>query len=299
MTPAEAGTLLDNNADMRDITATLVDLAVRGKIRIEEQQNPKILGLFGGGTEYALHRLNSGDALAPHEVRVYDGIFDGRGSRVALDDLKDEFYEQLPAIRDAVFEALKAHGYYRDRPDKVKQKWTILGVGLGVAVGVGGSMLSSAFLLTPVPFIVAGVLTGIIVLIFAQHMPARTEAGTRALEQVLGFEEFLRRVESEHLKRVIIGHPELFDKYLPFAMAFGVEKQFARAFEGIYTEAPRWYVGPSVTSFNMSHFSGSMSQLSRAAGTTMSSSPRSSSGSGFGGGGSSGGGGGGGGGGAF
>jgi uncharacterized membrane protein len=101
------------------------------------------------------------------------------------------------------------------------------------------------------------------------------------------------------LKRVIIGHPELFDKYLPFAMAFGVERQFARAFEGIYTESPRWYVGPSMTHFSVGHFSSSMSQLSSVAGTTMSSSPRSSSGSGFGGGGSSGGGGGGGGGGAF
>jgi uncharacterized membrane protein len=154
-------------------------------------------------------------------------------------------------------------------------------------------------LLTPVPFIIAGVLSAIIVLIFAQIMPARTESGTRALEQVLGFEEFLRRAEAEHFKRIIVGHPELFDKYLPFAMAFGVEKQFARAFEGIYTESPRWYVGPSVSGFSVSHFTTNMSHLSSVAATTMSSSPRSSGGSGFGGGGSSGGGGGGGGGGAF
>ncbi len=118
---------------------------------------------------------------------------------------------------------------------------------------------------------------------------------------MLGFEEFLRRVEAEHLKRVIIGHPELFDKYLPYAMAFGVEQQFARAFEGIYTQAPQWYVGPSMMNFSVSHFSSSMSHLSTVAGMTLSSSPRSSSGSGFGGGGGgfSGGGGGGGGGGAF
>jgi uncharacterized membrane protein len=299
MTPAEAGTLLDNRADMRDITATLVDLAVRGKIRIEETQSPKILGLFGGGTEYTLHRLGSEGQLAPHESRVFDGVFDGRGARVPLDDLKDEFYKELPPISDAIYDALTAHGFYRNRPDKVKQNWTILGLGIGIAVAVGGSFISKVFLLTPVPFIVAGVLTGIILLLFAQHMPARTESGTRALEQVLGFEEFLRRVESEHLKRVIIGHPELFDKYLPFAMAFGVQKQFARAFEGIYTESPRWYVGPHVSAFNVSHFTNNMSQLSSVAATTMSSSPRSSGGSGFGGGGSSGGGGGGGGGGAF
>jgi uncharacterized membrane protein YgcG len=298
MTPAEAGTLLDNSADMRDITATLVDLAVRGQMRIEEHQNPKFLGLFGGGTEYTLHQLITADGLAPHEARVFNGIFD-RGNVVDLSDLKDEFYKQLPPIRDAIFDKLKESGFYRARPDKVRQRWIAYAVGTALLIGLGGTYLSPLFLLTPVPFIIAGLVAGVVVAVFAQIMPARTEAGTRALERVLGFEEFLRRVESEHLKRVIIGHPELFDKFLPFAMAFGVERQFAKAFEGIYTQAPQWYVGPGMTNFSVSHFSSSMSHLSSAAGTTMSSSPRSSGGSGFGGGGSSGGGGGGGGGGAF
>jgi hypothetical protein len=303
MTPAEAGTLLDNSADMRDITATLVDLAVRGDLRIEERQNPKLFGLFGGGTEFTFHRLKEPGDLRSHESRVFTGIFASHGDKVDLSDLKDEFYTQLPPIRDAIYDQLKERGYYRNRPDKVKQTWTGIAIGLGLLIGVGGSFISSLFQLTPVSFIIAGIVVGIFMLVFAQIMPARTEAGARALEQVLGFEEFLRRVESENLKRIIIGHPELFDKYLPFAMAFGVERQFAKAFAGIYTEPPQWYVGPSMMNFNVSHFSSSMSHLSSAASTTMTSSPRSSSGSGFGGGGggggSSGGGGGGGGGGAF
>ncbi len=299
MTPAEAGTLMDNSADMRDITATLVDLAVRGYLRIEEHQNPKLFGLFGGGTSYSLQRLKSVDGLTPHEVTVFDGIFSKHGDHVELDELKDEFYKELDPIRNAIFDRLTGSGFYRNRPDKVKRNWTGAAFGLAIAIGVGGTFVSKAFLLTPVPFVLAAILTLIILLLFAQIMPARTEMGARALEQVLGFEEFLRRVEAEHLKRIIIGHPELFDKFLPFAMAFGVEKQFARAFDGIYTQPPQWYVGPSVVSFNASHFSTSISHLSTVAGTTLSSSPRSSGGSGFGGGGGSGGGGGGGGGGAF
>lgn len=299
MTPAEAGTLIDNSAEMRDITATLVDLAVRGYIRIEEQQNPKLFGLFGGGTTYMLHRLKASDGLSPHEVAVFNGIFSERGDHVPLDELKDEFYKQLNPIRDAIFDQLTGNGFYKSRPDKVKQNWTGLAFGFGIVIGVGGAFASKAFLLTPVPFVIAGVVSFIIVVLFAQIMPARTETGARALENVLGFEEFLRRVEADHLKQIIVGHPELFDKFLPYAMAFGVEKQFARAFEGIYTQPPQWYVGPSVMNFNVSHFSTSMSHLSTVAATTLSSSPRSSGGSGFGGGGGSGGGGGGGGGGAF
>jgi len=306
MTPAEAGTLIDNSADMRDITATLVDLAVRGYLRIEEHQTPKLFGLFGGATTYTLHRLKTSDGLKLHEAAVFHGIFASNVDDVPLDDLKDEFYEQLPLIQDAIYDELKDGGFYRDRPDKVQKKWYTLAIGLTVLIAAGGAYLAKLVLLTAIPFIAASILVLLILVGFAQIMPARTEPGTRALEHVLGFEEFLRRVESENLKRIIVGHPELFDKYLPFAMAFGVEKQFARAFEGIYTQPPQWYVGPSVLNFNVSHFSSSVSSLSSVAGTTMSSTPRSSSGSGFGGGGgggggggSSGGGGGGGGGGAF
>ena len=64
-------------------------------------------------------------------------------------------------------------------------------------------------------------------------------------------------------------------------------------------QPPTWFVGPSMTHFNVSSFSANLSHLSTTAGSTLTSSPRSSGGSGFGGGGSSGGGGGGGGGGAF
>jgi len=147
-----------------------------------------------------------------------------------------------------------------------------------------------------VPFVAAGALVGLILMCFAAVMPARSVAGARTLEQILGFEEFLRRVESEHLRRIIVGHPELFDRYLPFARAFGVERKWARAFEGIYREPPRWYVGPSITDFSVGRLTTRRADLTTTAGSTMTSSPRSSGGSGFGGGGFSGGGGGGGGG---
>jgi uncharacterized membrane protein len=230
---------------------------------------------------------------------MLDGIFRRHGTRVELSDLKEEFYTELPGIKSGIFDRLLGRGFYHARPDKVRTHWMVAGVLLGAAIAIGGAAMAAGFLMTPVPFVAAGVLVAAILLWFSRIMPARTEAGARALEHVLGFEEFLRRVESDNLKRIIIGHPELFDRYLPFAMAFGVERRWARAFEGIYTQPPTWYVGPSMAHFNVNSFSASLAHLSTTAGSTLTSSPRSSSGSGFGGGGSSGGGGGGGGGGAF
>jgi hypothetical protein len=301
LTPGEAGTLMDNTPDMRDITATLVDLAVRGHLRFEERDDSKLFGLIKQ-REYVLHRLAPPDRtgpLAPHEQRLLDGVFSGRGETVALSDLEDEFYAKLPGIRSAIFDRLLERGLYHARPDRVRQRWHVGGLMLGLAVGIGGSMLADRLLLTPVPFFVAGILVAAIVVGFGFVMPARSVAGARALEAVLGFEEFLRRVEREQYRKVIVGHPELFDRYLPFAMAFGVEKKWARAFEDIYTQSPGWYTGPALTQFSVGRLSSGLADFSTKAGTTLASSPRSSSGSGFGGGGSSGGGGGGGGGGGF
>jgi uncharacterized membrane protein len=130
-------------------------------------------------------------------------------------------------------------------------------------------------------------------------MPARTTNGTRALEGVLGFEDFLAHVESDRFNRMI-KTPEMFEKFLPFAMALGVEKNWSKAFANIYTQPPQWYQGGSFgPPFFAYGFVNSLNSMSTQAASTFASAPRSSGGSGFGGGGSSGGGFGGGGGGGF
>jgi uncharacterized membrane protein len=126
-------------------------------------------------------------------------------------------------------------------------------------------------------------------------MPARTEAGARAREAALGFREFLSRVETDRYRRMITS-PDLFERYLPHAMAFGVSERWAKAFEGLYQEAPEWYAGGGMQGFRPTAFTSDMVRMNSAAESTLSSSPSSS---GSGGGGSSGGGSGGGGGGGW
>jgi uncharacterized membrane protein len=300
LTPAEAGTLIDESADMRDITATVVDLAVRGFLKIEEREEKVLLGLLTK-RDYVFHRLTppaGAKALEDHESRVLGGIFEGR-SEVRLSELDNEFYQHLSRIRESIYTRLVGRGLYRSRPDKVKSAWLVGGIFLGLAIVTFGSTVGAAWLqMTPVPFVIAGIVSGLIIAGFGRIMPARTVEGARALERVLGFEEFLRRVEGDRLERVV-KTPEMFERFLPFAMAFGVERKWAKAFQDIYREPPTWYVGGSTTGpFDMNGFSSRLGDLSSRAESTMSSSPRSSDGSGFSGG-SSGGGSGGGGGGGF
>jgi len=299
--PAELGTLVDNRADMDDITATLVDLAVRGFIRIEEITESHLLGL-SKSTDYVLHILKDRSqwtGLKPHEelyLSTLSMLAPIGESSVKVSELRNKFYNSLPAIRDAIYDSLLASGYYRERPDKVKGKWIGLAA-LSAFVGIGLGVLATKMMwvmISPIALIIAGVVSTTILIVFAQIMPARTVDGARAREATLGFKEFLSRVEEERMKKLITS-PEMFERFLPYAMAFGVADKWATAFEDIYREPPTWYVGGS-GQFSASSFSHSISDMSSAAASSMSSSPSSS---GSGGGGSSGGGSGGGGGSGF
>jgi uncharacterized membrane protein YgcG len=216
---------------------------------------------------------------------------------ILLSELKNRFYASLPTIRQGIFERLIERGYYLKRPDQVKGAWVAGGVALCLGSVIGAFMLADSgwVWLNPVAVGVGGFTSGLVILLFGLAMAARTEKGARAREAALGFREFLSKVESDRFRRMITG-PEMFERYLPHAMAFGVEARWARAFEGLYRDPPGWYAGSGYNGFSATHFSSQMSGLGSSAASTMSSSPSSS---GSGGGGSSGGGSGGGGGGGW
>jgi uncharacterized membrane protein YgcG len=294
LTPGEVGTLVDNSVDLRDITASIVDLAVRGYVTIEEKQESHLLGLTHSKT-YAFHlKKTAGEwsSLKPHEQSLLAGIFTAgnAGDTVSLDDLHNTFYTNIPDIKNQIFGSLLGNGYYTHRPDSVRAAYLGFGLVAGV-IGIGGGVwLARQLGMQPLSFIVSGILMGLIICIFGWFMPARTQAGVRALEGVLGFEDFLLHVESDRFNRMI-KTPEMFEKFLPFAMALGVEKNWSKAFQGIYTQPPDWYQGGSFgPNFYPYMFANNLNSMSTLAGTAMTSAPRSADTSAFGGSGSGGGG---------
>jgi hypothetical protein len=284
LTPGEVGTLIDNSVDIRDITASIVDLAVRGYLVIEEQKKDQLLGLTHS-KEYVFHLKkprSEWNTLKPHEQELLDGFFSGgnAGDSVSLSDLHNRFYQNLPGIRNQIFASLVGSGYYARRPDSVRSSYILFGVIAGLILIWGGSRIAAQMGMAPLAFVVAGILTGAIMCGFGWFMPARTQSGARALEGVLGFEDFLNHVESDRFNRMI-KTPEMFEKFLPFAMALGVEKNWSKAFQGIYTQPPQWYQGSYGPTFYPNMFVGDLNSMSSLAGSAMSSAPRSSEGSGF------------------
>jgi uncharacterized membrane protein len=302
MTPAEVGTIIDESVDMRDITCTIIDMAVRGYLKIVESKE-KVL--FFDSTEYTFEKLKDFDDdkdLKPHEKKLMKAIF-GSGDKKTLSALKNEFYKDLPDIKSLIYSEMVSGGYFPSSPDAVRGFYYGVGgfltVGTFFGIGFIGAFLS-------VSVAIGILLSGIIILLFAKHMPAKTKKGTEAKWQILGLEEFINTAETDRIK--FQEKENIFQKLLPYAMALGIAEKWTTAFKNIVKTPPNWYQSSDpdfMRSFNTMYLYHSLNRLTSTANTVMTSSPRSSSSgswsgsSGFGGGGFSGGGFGGGGGGSW
>ena len=280
MCPAEAGTLLDDTIHPRDITSTIVDLAVRGYIKIEEKVDTFIVFhhkdyLF----TLVKPREQWGTDLTPHERVMLDNIFlSGSGTR--LSDLKNRFYTVIPIVRQDIMLSLKNKGIYTLDPESANGYSIAAGVAIAI-LAVGVQVLGGMNLFYSIPLVIGSVLVSAIIWwLFARQMTAKTLAGSRTRIAVLGFQEFMNRVDADRIKRM---PPDTFEKYLAFAMALGVEHQWAKAFDGIIKDPPTWYVSPNgYTGFSPLFFSSSMHSMAADMHQVFTSSPRaSSSGSGF------------------
>ena len=290
LTPAEAGTLVDERADILDITSTIIDLAVRGYLRIEEIESTKFF--FFADRDYRLIKTKEPGPgeLKAHEEKVFSGIFKGK-EKVLVSALRDKFYTELPPIKKALYGELVGKKYFPADPEKVKgiYKW------IGIIILILSFILFSNLLLK-----ISISLSGLIILVSSRYMPRKTREGTLLNKELLGFREFIDRAEKDRIETLAKNDPTLFDRVLPFALVFGLEDKWANAFRDMYREPPSWYSSPNYkNSFSPNMF---VSDLGRSLGvmnSSLSSTPRKSGGSGLGGGGSSGGGFGGGGGGSW
>lgn len=279
--PLILSVLMKEHVSSSAISAAVVDLARRGYLRIYETVKD---GLLKDKRELEFERLKSSEELGEAERLVFDGIFPAEQKRVKIDDLENKFYKQLPKIKQAAFSEAKKLGYYSRNPLAIKLSY------MAVGLVIISAAIVSFFMYSEIIYISAGAAGGgLSVLGFANFMSRRTPEGVLAYEHALGFRDYLHTAERF---RIAASTPEAFEMYLPHAMVFHVEKQWAERFTDIYQQQqPSWYVGSGA--FNSVSLADSLSHAGSSMTSAFSSSPSSSSG--FGGGGSAGGGGGGGG----
>jgi uncharacterized membrane protein len=291
--PMEVAFLTNESTSASDITATIVDLAIRGKLVITEQESGKLLK----HKEYGFQlKDDSGEGLDSYETEIINSLFES-GKSVTEDDLENKFYTHISDINSKVKEQVLSKEFFDGDPGKVKHRYTLIALGvllLIVPVVLANIWIDPGYLYVLIPGLA---IAGVMIFIVGRFMPRRTAKGSEALSYVKGFKEYMGTAEAAEMEYMT---PENFQINLPYAMVLGVAKQWAGKFADIYTSPPDWYVSSPGTTFSTLYLADSLSSMQTSVGSTLASSPSSSSGGGGGGfGGGSAGGGFGGGGGGF
>lgn len=248
MRPAEVGTLIDDSTDPRDITSILVDLAVRGYIKIREEEIAQMIVFHK--KDYIFTQLKGPEQwndLAPFERVMMENLFPAGQTETHIADLHNRFYVAIQPIKTDVMSSLKEKGMYTLDPESAHAYWILGAVITAAPFVLTGYFLHVDFLQSGLWMFGSVALAVIIIILFARIMTARSLKGTRTRVEILGFQEFMNRVDADRLKRM---PPDTFEKFLPYAMALGVEHRWAKAFQGIVQNPPTWYEGSYGPNFN-------------------------------------------------
>ncbi len=295
LSPLEAAFIVNGSAEFKDITAVIVSLAVRGFLKIENKDGEffftKIKDIDTDGAEYESTLLGQLDSMRESELGIKFGSSASEALKSAATSLLTRDYvsksirlqtadplQRFSVAFIAFFLAVNPGVFF----------WLMLGKGVGIA------------------FSGACVLLGVISLFLKNKSVYLLNKGFEAERKLLGLKLYIKTAEEDRINfaNAPAKTPELFEKLLPYAMVFNLEKKWAKEFENIYTTPPSWYVG-SAGAFSSVAFIHNIDSVSstttQAIAASVPSSSRSSWGgsSGSSGGGSSGGGGGGGGGGSW
>jgi hypothetical protein len=285
--PYLLGSVKDEKVDTIDITGTLIDLAYRGYFKIREFTSNKFLG-FGGNKDYEFIKQKDFGSANESEQLILNSVFNYKDRVTMSVDLKESFYLKIPALKDHIYQEMVTLKYFDTRPDQVRDKY--IGIGIVLIVIGAGALCGFGFMFTVYAVLtisISLILLGAAFLIFANFMPAKTELGSSILEQILGFRMYMYTAERFRVQDLT---PETFEKYLSYAIVFGIEKQWGERFKDIYKVKPDWFEGDNMTAWNTIYLVNALSSFNTVSASALTSRPASSS-SGFSGGGFSGGGG--------
>ncbi|GAA3222910.1 DUF2207 domain-containing protein [Actinocorallia longicatena] len=244
--PGQVGTLIDEQADVIDVTASIIDLAVRGYLLVEEDE---------GRGDWTLRRLKRPISdLLPYEQILYDGLFVA-GDTTKLSMLGGTFSTKLSQVRRALYEDVVKQGWFARRPDAVRTRWTLAGYILTPLSVVGTVVLAVTTNLAIIGL--ALIAFGLALVFLGKHMPAKTGKGSAVLADTLAFRTYLQQGKADDVpdrQRIA-----LFSRFLPYAVVFDLVGPWAKTVETAGIEGGDnlyWYEGPA--EWDLSKFAESM-----------------------------------------
>ncbi|RKT83255.1 Predicted membrane protein [Saccharopolyspora antimicrobica] len=253
--PGQIGAVVDERVDPVDVTATVIDLAVRNYLWIEELP----------GQDWRIVRINpADDALRPFERAVHD-LLVGEAAEVRLSQLRGL---DLSGVRDALYADVVDKEWFARRPDADRNLFWWSGIG----VAIGGAALTAALALTTsVALLGLGVvLGGVAMVASARLMPARTRRGSALVMQVRGLRGYLHEVSANSLPAA--DRETVFSRSLPYALVLGETDRWLAEFAELDPAADGtpglyWYAAPQAA--NLQNFRRTFPQLTEKLNTTL------------------------------
>lgn len=252
--PIEIGALLDRRVDITDISSVIMDLAIKGYLKI--RYTVQKIQFWPDKEDFELIKVKDGsDLVHPADKIIFELLFSGRDS-IKLSDLKKQkttFQSDIKKIQEETEQYLYDKGYFdqaaKDKLKKLKIYLSITSVILFIGFFIA-KIFQSGFEFVFISLFIGT--TIILSVIVARLTHKLTPKGISTLGKILGFREFLQLTEKDKLQLLNVPElqPEIFEKFLPYAMVLGVEDKWAQKFEGIYNTIPNWYEDPTATSFN-------------------------------------------------
>jgi uncharacterized membrane protein YgcG len=288
---AEAGLLIDGQVDSRETAATIIDLAVRGALKVQST----------GEDDFQVILEDPNRAAAPHEMVLLNSLFGGDPPGAVRDlSAKGSLASAHEAMRDSVRNQVTARGWFRKVPSAAATSsvsFGVIAVAVFAAFAVGAWVLLLLIPLLPIILTVA-------VIRYKLRRGQRTAEGRAVCDQVEGFKTYLATAEADQLK--FEEGEDIFSKYLPWAIIFELADRWSKicadlvAMGRLPDIVPYWFVGNyHLAAFNTSFLTSSLTSAATPLPSAGSGGTGFGGGSSFSGGGFSGGGGGGGGGGSW
>lgn len=234
--PGEVGFLVETHTEINQITATLIDLAVRGFLTVHREDD----------ASWTFRRTSAdASALVTYERTVLKRLFPKVKGHIRATSSTEEATRargSFTSTREAIARRVGARGWFRVPPDKARFRSHRFGV-----------IIAMVGLLTLIPFVgfmglglwSAGIImAGICVLAIMPFTPSRTPQGSAIYEQAMGFQDFLSNPDPELIDWKHSG--DVFSRCLPWAVVFGVDEQWTALFqrltdEGRYRPQLAWY----------------------------------------------------------
>jgi uncharacterized membrane protein YgcG len=278
LTAPEAGVLIDDKADNRDVIALIPFWAARGLIEIHA------LG-EGRKSDQELRKIQELPADAhSYERTIWNGLFSGNKSSVRVSSLKEKFYSHIQLAKSQLKYDLRSKDVYT--PNSVRYQQSIGAIG-SILLVCGVVVI---FLFQAIAIGISIILSGVLGFLTFAFMLKKNEKGLRLYEHLVGYRMFMDKAEKPRLERLLEEDPQYFEKSLPYAIMFGFAKKWGEKFDGLTVEPPRGYVGPAYSTgrFMPGQFAGSFEKNMNSIQSAFTSVPQSSGGGGgFGGGGGS------------